>query len=310
MILSPYSCRGNSVSQVLQIGSLVNDDMYKLIEIIGSGSTSTIYKATHVLTNRIVVLKVLKPEEIMDSATLKRFQLEARAASSISHRNVVAAYDFGILPSGQPFLTMEFCEGKTVAELVRERALQVTLAVSVILEVCEALEHIHRAGIVHRGINPTDIIVNINTHGDVASLKIIDFGYAKILSADADTKRLMATGELLGRAHYMSPEQCQGQEVDSRSDVYSLGCVMYETLTGNPPFKGDSFINTMMKQISDTAPSFSDSCPNLAIPAEIEVIVFKALEKDPSERYQSMVEMRKALGQKSTQAQKGKWWRW
>lgn len=284
-----------------QIGTVVNGK-YKLLALIGAGSTSTVFKAEHEQMKHIVALKCLKPDKAMDVIALKRFQLEAQAGSRCHHRSICAIYDFGITSQGQPFLVMELCDGKNLADLIAEKGtIQTPLAISIFLEVCEALEHIHGAGVVVRDINPTDIIVNID--GDIISVKLIDFGCVKIVSEAFDGTERIPTTEIQGRALYMSPEQCQGLKVDFRSDVYSLGCVMYEAIVGQPPIEGNSFLSTIYKQVSQAVPSFSTSRPDLAIPPEIEAIVSKAIEKDPAERYQSMSEITNALRQIETERQ-------
>lgn len=285
-----------------QIGTLVNGK-YKLLAVIGAGSTSNVFKAELERTQQIVALKCLKPDKLMDPITVMRFQREAVAGSLFHHRNICANYDFGMTSQGQPFLVMEFCDGKALAELIAEEGtIQTPLAISIFLEVCEALEHIHRAGVVVRDINPTDIMVNID--GDIISVKLIDFGCAKIVSKAVGGEGRIPTADIPGRALYMSPEQCQGLKTDFRSDVYSLGCVMYEAIVGHPPIEGNSFVSTIYKQVSEAVPSFSTRRPDLAIPTEIEAIVSKAIEKDPAKRYQSISEITNALRQIENERQK------
>lgn len=293
---------------------------YKIIEKLGDGSTSSIYKAEHLSMNVVVAIKVLKPEHARVSVDLQRFMEEAKAGAGASHPGLCQALDFGITNEGVAFIVMELCAGETLDQLIRkDGSVSVPSVLAIFGLACDALEHLHRAKVIHRGLNPTDIVAKFDQFGNVERVKIIDFGYCKHQASTGRT--LVHAGEVFGRAFYMSPEQFRGQSVDARSDIYSLGCTMYEAITGVVPFEGTSFIDTADKHINQTAPPFSERC-SFPVPKDVEAVVFKALEKDPARRFQSMDEMngailntdqgRNAMLHTATKSQptKKKWWPW
>lgn len=263
-------------------------DEYEILSIIGRGGMGTIYKASHRQTTTVVAIKVLHAHLLSDNISLQRFHQEATAASGLHHPNLISVLDFGVSRTNQPFLVMDYLEGVELQTLLSHCGhLEVPAFLNIFTQICDALSYAHKQGLVHRDLKPGNIMLLKGENGR-DSVRIIDFGIAKTLGEHAGMgRRITTTGELLGSPAYMSPEQCGGAVLDCRSDIYSLGCVMYEALTGVLPFNHESAIKTILMQIHDEAQGFAEVRPNLPIPIELERIIFKALEKDPSRRYQT-----------------------
>jgi serine/threonine protein kinase len=271
-------------------------DRYQIMSLLGSGGMSIIYKARHKLMDRIVAIKVLHPDLINDPVALERFQQESKAAATLAHPNVVTVYDFGISEQGQAFFVMDCLEGPTLdALLEKEGHLPPARALNIFKQICDGLEAAHRKGIIHRDLKPPNIALVPEADGSDL-VKILDFGVAKFLpKANQQALRLTQTGEVFGSPLYMSPEQCLGKTLDARSDLYALGCLMYETLTGFPTVIADSFLEALNKHVGEQPKSFKEVAPSLYIPEEIEAVVFKCLAKEPEQRLQSAGEIRDAL---------------
>lgn len=265
---------------------------YEIQEVIGHGGMGVVYKARHALMDRIVAIKMLQAQLISDSMSVKRFQQESQSASRISHPNVITVYDFGISPSGQPFIVMDYLQGISLADVIKEDGqIGVERAIKILAQACDALDHAHKMGVIHRDVKPTNFVL-INYDEEKDFVKVVDFGVAKLMNSTADGQRLTQAGEVCGSPVYMSPEQCTGGELDQRSDIYSMGIVIYETLTGKLPILGKTMVDTMSKHISEMPPSFAQARPDLYIPERLEQVVFKALAKDPNDRHQTMDELR------------------
>lgn len=273
-----------------QLVGTVLADRYEILEVIGGGGMGLVYKARHKLMNRIVAIKMLHKHMISSKDTLKRFQLEAQAASCLSLPNILTVYDFGLTGEGQPYMVMDYLEGTSLADMLeKEHHVEPDRAVNIFIQACAGLAHAHQKGVLHRDIKPSNImLVNFGDQADF--VKIVDFGIAKLLNQGVG--ELTKTGEVYGSPSYMSPEQCRGKETDARSDIYSMGCVMYRTLSGRPLFSGDDIIELLFKQVSEPPAPFD---PELHIPADLEAVIFKALAKDPADRYQNMNEFKEAL---------------
>lgn len=257
---------------------------YKVIEIIGSGGMSEVFKAIDVSTKRTVALKLLRPKYMTNPESVSRFQLEAKAASRLDHKNIVHVYEFGMTEQGQHYLAMEHVSGKSLSNLVKDSGrLAIARTWQILLQTCDALTQAHDKGVIHRDLKPSNIMIL-----DDGTIKIVDFGIAKVLSKD-DTApiALTQTGDIFGSPPYMSPEQGLGREIDTRSDLYSLGCVMYECLTGSPPFIGETALETLIKHQTEAPISLEAACFGTDFPPEIEKIVAKLLEKLPKRRYQT-----------------------
>src|SRR4051812_44313564 len=244
-----------------------------------------VYRGTDTVLNRTVAIKVLGPQYAQDEGFVERFRREAQAAARLNHPNVVSVFDTG---SDGPvhYIVMEYVAGRTLAEGVKaEGHLMPERAAEIAAQVATALSFAHAAGIVHRDVKPGNIM--ITPGGEV---KVMDFGIARAASAEPLTQ----TATVLGTASYLSPEQAQGEPVDARSDIYSLGIVLYEMLTGGPPFVADSAVAVAFKHVRETPTRPSVVVPG--IPADLEAIVLKAIAKNPANRYASAEEMREDLG--------------
>lgn len=276
------------------VGTTVGD-RYVVMAMIAKGGMSVVYQGWHKFLNRLVAIKFLRSRLAEDPTYLRRFQLEAQSASALKHRNIITVLDFGMMGT-EPYLVMAFINGSSLHDVVQTRQyVPVEAAIKIFLQVCSGLGHAHEHGIIHRDIKPSNLMIEKSADG-TELVKIVDFGVAKLLPESGQTvERLTQTGEFLGTSAYMSPEQCMGKELDARSDVYSFGCVMYETLVGRPPFTGDNVLDTMQKQINAPIEPLSSVRSDLVIPPQLEAIVLKTLEKDPSRRHQSMEEIRRDL---------------
>lgn len=271
-------------------------DRYEVLEVIGGGGMGLVYKARHRLMNRIVAIKTLHRHLISSAETLKRFQLEAQAASCLSLPNILTIYDFGITNEGQPYMVMDYLEGISLSDILeKEGHLSCERFLNIFSQACAGLAHAHQKGVLHRDIKPSNIML-VN-YGDQADfVKIVDFGIAKLLNqGDGSAGTLTRTGEVYGSPSFMSPEQCRGKELDMRSDIYSMGCVMYRSVTGSNPFNGQDIIELLFKQVSEIPQSFEQVCPDFGLPEELEKIIFKAMAKDPSQRYQTMGDLKDAI---------------
>ncbi len=270
-------------------------DKYEMLDIIGGGGMGMVYRAKHQLMNRIVAIKILHKENVTSNDALKRFQIEAQAASALSMPNIISVYDFGVAPSGQPYMVMDYLDGQSISDVLgTDGRFHLERALHIFIQICDALAHAHAKSIIHRDIKPSNIVL-INLEGQQDFVKIVDFGIAKLLNADPDSGNLTRTGEVFGSPAYMSPEQWKGHKLDARADIYSLGAVMYRCLSGTTMFEADDVLQLMYKQVTEMPASFASL--GVHLPTEIEQIVFKAIEKDPANRYQSMRELTAVLSQ-------------
>jgi serine/threonine-protein kinase len=278
-----------------QIGDVIAN-RYRLLETLGNGAMGQVFVAENVSIGRRVALKMLKPELLADAQFRRRFQQEAEAIAAIEHRNVARFLDLVV---GDPtFLVMEFVPGPTLAQVLRQGKLEPQRAVQIALRLCWALDAAHAAGVIHRDIKPANVVLAADAEGGPeqpeAEPKLIDFGLAKLASATSG-EGLTRTGQIIGTPQYMSPEQVSNREVDARSDVYSLGCVLFEMLTATTPFGGSDDIQVLYQQIQGTAEPPSKRAPGL--PRALDQVVARCLAKAPRERFGSMREMAEALAQ-------------
>lgn len=263
------------------IGKIIGN-RYEILEEVGLGGMATVYKAKDHVLNRLVAVKVLKDEFTTDTDFIKRFNTEAQAAASLSHPNIVSIYDVGHEDENNLYyIVMELVQGKTLKEIINdEGALSWKWAVNIAMQIASALELAHKNGIIHRDIKPHNIII---TEDGIA--KVTDFGIAKAVSNSTIT----AFGTTIGSVHYFSPEQAKGGFTDAKSDLYSLGVVMYEMLTGKVPFDADTPVSVALKHMQEDPKEPIELNPE--IPTAVNQIVMKAMQKEPSARYQSATEM-------------------
>jgi len=272
-----------------RIGELLGS--YRVIELIGSGGMGCVYRAEHVRLGRQVALKVLHEQHARRrDAALRLFQ-EARAASQIRHKNIVDVIDWLELAGDQVCIVMEYLRGPSLAKLVDSTPrLPVARALDMAIQIAEALEAAHAAGIVHRDLKPDNVVV---LPGD--QVKLLDFGVAKLTADRADEVPLTAAGQVLGTPAYMSPEQATGGEVDSRTDIYSLGAILYELLTGQLPFDGKSFDEFAFKHLAVEPPPPSATPGGRGVDPRLDALVMRCLEKRPADRMASAFELRAEL---------------
>lgn len=266
---------------------------YDVLSFIGLGGMGVVYKAHHNLLKRSVAIKILLPHLANNTDYRKRLQQEAEAASRLAHPNIVSVYDYGMAARGLPFIVMDFLQGKSLSNIIADDSpLSIERCLNILTQVCDGIEHAHNNKVIHRDLKPSNLLLTT----DAEQVKILDFGLAKPLAQEGDNaEKLTRTGMIFGSPEYMSPEQANGALVDHRSDVYSFGCLMFELLSGKPPFDSDEPIKTLMKQIHESPPALV--CPqlNAAQRDACELIILKAMAKDPGKRYQSMAELRKDL---------------
>lgn len=262
--------------------ALIND-RYEVGKRIARGGMAEIFRGHDVLLDRPVAIKVLFPEFATDPAFVERFRREAQAAAGLNHPNIVTVFDWGKV-NNTYYIAMEYVQGRTLAEILQANVrLSVLQACDIAVEVASALASAHQHGVVHRDIKPANILV-----GSTGQVKVADFGIARAVGAAVE-QNLTQTGAVMGTATYFSPEQAQGSQPDPRSDLYSLGVVMYEMICGEPPFVGDNAIAVAYKQVHDQPQSLRSKEPDVS-PA-FNAIVMKCLEKDPLRRYASAAEL-------------------
>jgi len=264
---------------------------YQILSLLGEGGMGSVYRAHDPMLDKEVAIKVLS--QAMTKQGAIRFQNEARATGALNHNNIVRILDFGVTEDLKPYMVMEFLDGDDLGTLIkRERTnIPIELLVKFFIGICEGIEHAHQRKILHRDIKPSNVIVRRTDEGYQVS--IVDFGIAKLTQ---DSHRLTVAGDVLGSPYYMSPEQAEGQDVDERSDIYSIGCVMYEALSWQPPFKGDTLLETLSMHRFEPPRPFSEAAPR-EIPEWLEDVVVKCLGKERTERYQTVSELRRALEQ-------------
>ncbi len=263
---------------------------YEIIAPIGSGGMGTIYSARRINIGDLVAVKVLRPDVITDSQSRERFQREAQAAAKLHHPNAVVIHDFGLEPDGVTYIVMELLEGRSLRDALHERKIiSPELIAPLLKQACAAIETAHRQGIIHRDIKPDNFMLQETPDGAM-HVKLLDFGIAKLLDRTEDKiLTLTQTGMVIGTPNYMSPEQCQGEELDARSDIYSLGVVLYEMLTGSQPFSATNPTGIAVKHVTEKPRSLREQNPSIS--ATVEKVVLKALEKKPGDRQQSALQL-------------------
>ena len=269
-------------------------DRYRILKRLGEGGMGTVYLAEHTTIRKKLAVKVLAPEYAQKSDLVDRFLQEARAASMISQENVVEITDFDA-SGGVVFFVMEFLEGEDLSDTVkREGPLPWPRVKPIMLQICRALQAAHDRGIIHRDMKPENCY-RIKRGKSEDFIKVLDFGIAKVTGDEGGDKGLTRTGMIFGTPEYMSPEQARGERPDHRVDVYAVGVIMYELLTGRVPFTADTFMGILTKHMFEPPPAPSAANPNVEIPPDVEAIILKALQKDKELRFSSMDEMAAAI---------------
>ena len=264
-------------------GQKIND-RYEIIKSIGEGGMANVYLGYDEILDRSVAIKVLRGDLSNDEKFVRRFQREALSASSLSHPNIVEMYDVGE-DNGLYYIVMEYVEGKTLKQLLKRRGnLTLSEAIDIMLQLTDGMAHAHDAYIIHRDLKPQNIMIQ-----DDGQIKITDFGIAMALNST----QLTQTNSVMGSVHYLPPEQASGKGSTTKSDIYSMGIIFYELLTGKLPFKGDNAVEIALKHMRDPLPNLREDNPN--IPQSIENIILKATAKNPKNRYDDARSMHEDL---------------
>ncbi|MDX2104919.1 MAG: serine/threonine-protein kinase [Candidatus Melainabacteria bacterium] len=279
---------------------LTLSDRYEVIEVLGKGGMGVVYKGRRTQINKFVAIKVLKASLIEDEVSLKRFEQEAIASANLDDPHLISVYDFGYGPNGEPYLVMDFLEGKSLEDIIeRQGPISLDRFLHIFSQACQALSYIHSRSIIHRDLKPSNIML-VKTQSSDEFVKLVDFGIAKVIGDDQRLmQKLTATGQSFGSPLYMSPEQCMGKEVDVRSDIYSLGCVMFEALTGRTPIAGENALQTVFMHINSPPLMLNQVGPGLTHPLQVQEVIMRCLEKDPDKRFQSATEIGNLLTEMS-----------
>ena len=273
------------------LGKLL-DDKYRIDSFISAGGMGSVYRAKHVMLDKTVAVKVIKNELVTSEEVVSRFQREARAASNLNHPNIVTVYDLGQTPEGTLYIAMEFIDGPSLHDAIRrDGPMPAARAIDILGQVASALSAAHRKQIVHRDLKSHNLMLATDDDGrDV--VKLVDFGIAKTFD---ESTQLTAAGYMMGTPHYMSPEQAAGQPVDHRTDIYSLGVILYEMLTGAVPFSDESLTSVLVKLATEVPARPSLRRPDLVVPPLLEAVAMRCLEKNPDHRFQSADEFAAAI---------------
>jgi serine/threonine protein kinase len=274
------------------LGTLI-DGKYRIESFISAGSMGSVYRAVHVMLDKVVAVKVIKSELVTSDELVARFQREARAASNLHHPNIVSVYDLGHMPDGTLYIAMEYIDGPSVKQFIRQNGPLTPLeSIDLVRQVASALAAAHRKQIVHRDLK-SDNLMLASVEGR-RIVKLVDFGIAKTFDESTD---LTVAGYLLGTAHYMSPEQAAGKAVDHRADLYSLGVILYETITGSVPFDDASLGSVLVRLATEVPAAPSTRRFDVQVPPALDAVALRCLEKDPERRFQSANELAHALAQ-------------
>jgi serine/threonine protein kinase len=278
---------GTSLLTETEVGDTFADQ-YEIVSVIATGGMGIVYEALHIALNQKVAIKMMQTERL-DDARVKRFRKEAESLTALEHPNIIHVRDYGLTENGQPYMVLDFVQGMSLSEIIHKRGpLPVEFALDIFTQIASALAHAHERGVLHRDLKPGNIMI-CETPGQPPTAKLIDFGIAKDLNSGPE-RGLTATGEVLGSPAYMSPEQTSGSKIDQGTDIYSLGCVMFEALTGTPPFQGATAIDIIFQQINSEAPLLKERSRS-GFPQGLEEVVAQALQKDPQKRQHSMTEL-------------------
>jgi serine/threonine protein kinase len=279
----------SSAQRILPANSVIGG-AFRVIGMIGEGGMGVVYLVEQLSLKKQLALKVLSPEFVNEQSWL-RFQAEAKTLAALNHATLVKVYDLGIHDRALPFYSMDYLQGQNLEEiLIADGPLPLNQALSIFIEVLNGLAYAHRNGIIHRDLKPSNIM--LGTADGAEQVKILDFGISKlVLPGGSLAQSLTSTGEVFGSPYYMSPEQCVGDVVDARSDIYSIGCSLFEVLTGFVPFEGRSSVETVAMHQDRDAPRLSDVSYDIEFPPSVELVLSKCLAKLPQDRYQSAKEL-------------------
>ncbi|HNB23778.1 MAG TPA: protein kinase [Candidatus Melainabacteria bacterium] len=268
---------------------------YSIKEKIGEGGMGVVYRCSQVFISKDLAIKTLNSGSLNDEA-IQRFQTEAKAAGALYHPNIVAVHDFGVTESGTPYMVMDYVPGKTLHDVLSVRGqLSLETVIDIFAQCSDALAHAHSKGVFHRDIKPSNIVLLQEESIGPGAIRILDFGIAKITSNSAQTQELTKTGTVIGSPLYMSPEQSIGKRIDGRTDIYSLGCVLFECLCGAPPFQGDSVIETLMLHQTEQPKTLREASLGRDFPAGLQELVDSMMAKSVEDRIESMSRVHEIL---------------
>lgn len=259
---------------------------YAVLNELGQGGMGVVLRARHEGLNKLVAIKVLQAALLIDKTSRSRFELEAQAGARLSHPNLVSVFDYGFTEANEPYLVMEYVEGISLQQFMKEPNRRVDDALDILIQVGKALRYLHEQNIVHRDLKTSNILVQ-EISGERYG-RLLDLGIAKVLSSQDTNAQLTNTGAIFGSPAYMSPEQCQGQQIDARSDIYSFGCVLYECITSEVPFTADNPLGVMLQHLSGEPKAIE--C-NRQREFELSQVVTKCMAKDPAHRFQSVKDL-------------------
>lgn len=281
-------------SESSESGEPIVGSTYRILSLLGKGGMGNVYLAEHLIIGKHYALKMLAPEQVTEE-NWNRFQIEGKAIARLDHPNIVKVYNMGVDKTGVPFYVMDLLPGDSLQELLKSgKTPDFDSLLSIFLQIASALDYSHSRGVIHRDVKPSNIMLvprgqaTGSKYGGVYEARLVDFGIAKMVDfSDADKQRLTATGQVFGTPFYMSPEQCLGNSLDARSDIYSFGCAFFQALTGRPPFQGETALETVMMHLHEEPPTLEEAAANYTSP-ELESLVAKLLLKDRERRYGSM----------------------
>ncbi|HND08124.1 MAG TPA: serine/threonine-protein kinase [Candidatus Obscuribacter sp.] len=262
---------------------------YEVQSILGEGGMAIVYKAYHTKMERLVVIKVMQGWLLSNKNAVERFERESKTTAKLAHPNIVTVFDYGVLNGKEPYLVMEYIKGESLGDkIARQGALPFATAAGIIIQICRGLQEAHSVGIIHRDLKPDNIL--LQDRSDRPDwVKIVDFGISHLVQG---AKRLTKTGKMVGTPEYIAPEQLKDKPLDIRTDLYALGIILYETLTGRVPFEGESAEGILMKHLLEPPPPLSLHNDDFAEGTPFDAIIAKALRKEPDERYQTATEFR------------------
>lgn len=268
---------------------------YEFLEVLGAGGLGIVFKARQPVIEKLVAIKMLR-SGLLHADTIERFKREGKFVSRLDHHNIANVYDFGVTERGQPFMVMEYVAGRNLGDMIREKgSIPIESGLDICIQICDGMAHAHGNGVLHRDIKPANILLKSYEDREPV-VKILDFGLAKWKDPVANSAPdLTQQGQVFGSPTYMSPEQAKGEALDERSDIYSVGCVLYEMLSGVPPHVAETSMDIMLMHVTAEVTPLRERRPDLELPDSLTQLISKTLNKNPEQRYQSMGALREDL---------------
>lgn len=295
-----HSCLKKEDEVDFKVGEVI-DGNWKVLSVLGVGGMGTVLKVENLKDGGEFALKVVHSRLLTDKAALNRFRQEAQLAEKLSHPNIIASHCSGVDEKQRPYLVVDLLEGTSLDLRLEKGPMSLDEGVPVMIKVAKALEYAHEQGVIHRDLKPSNVMLVTGEDGTL-KVKLVDFGIAKILpKLGSEEMKLTATGDIVGSPYYMSPEQCMALGTTALSDMYSMGCLIYATLTGQPPFLNFNVYETYYQHINDMPQSVSKLAPEIKNASAVDALICKCMAKEPKDRYQSMALLINALNKLSAQ---------